>query len=294
MILLATKNLKNLTVSIKMDRLSPLFSRFTLTARVFYSGNPCGSFDFGAEDGVGYLHILRRGEVFVIQPGCEPSLVTEPSVIFYPRPRPHRFHVQEGSQAEIICTTIDFGAGLGNPLINALPEVLIIPLSHIAELAPMLSLFFDEAFAERCGRQAAVNRLAEYFLVLLLRHTIDAKLIGGGMISGLSDAKLSKAITAMHERPEHVWSLEELAQTANMSRARFAVLFRETVGTTPLDYLTDWRISVAQTLLKSGKPLKLVAPEVGYSHPVALTRVFTKRVGLSPKKWMEHSKTVAA
>ncbi|NOU01067.1 MAG: helix-turn-helix domain-containing protein, partial [Gallionella sp.] len=61
---------------------------------------------------------------------------------------------------------------------------------------------------------------------------------------------------------------------------------RETVGTTPLDYLTDWRISVAQTLLKSGKPLKLVAPAVGYSHPIALTRIFAKRVGVSPKEWL--------
>ena len=276
-----------------MDRLSPLFARFTLTARVFYSGNPCGTFDFSDTQGAGYLHILRRGEVRVLQPGSTPILVKEPSVIFYPRPRVHRFKVQKNCEAEIICTTIDFGAGLGNPLINALPDVLIIPMTSIAELTPMLALFFDEAFAQRCGRQAAVDRLAEYFLVLLLRHTVETKILTTGILAGLADARLAKAITAMHERPEHVWSLEELAHTADMSRARFAVVFRETVGTTPLDYLTDWRVSVAQTLLKSGKPLKLVAPAVGYSHPIALTRVFTKRMGLSPKAWLDERKVVA-
>lgn len=275
-----------------MDRLSPLFSRFSLTARVFYSGNPCGTFDFSDANGVGYLHILRRGAVNILQPDAASLAVDEPSVIFYPRPRPHRFQVHENSNAEIICTTIDFGAGLGNPLINALPEVLIIPLIRIAELGPMLTLFFDEAFAQRCGRQAAVNRLAEYFLVLLLRHTIEAQLITSGILAGLADARLAKAITAMHERPEHVWSLEELAHTADMSRARFAVTFRDTVGTTPLDYLTDWRISVAQTLLKSGKPLKLVAPAVGYSHPIALTRIFAKKVGASPKEWLDRIKAI--
>lgn len=273
-----------------MDRLSPLFSRFSLTARVFYSGNPCGNFDFSDADGVGYLHILRRGEVRVIQPGSEPILVKQPSVIFYPRPHPHRFKIHKNCEAEIICTTVDFGAGLGNPLINALPDVLIIPLNSIAELTPMLALFFDEAFAQRCGRQAAVDRLAEYFLVLLLRHTVETKIITTGILAGLADARLAKAITSMHERPEHGWSLEELAHTADMSRARFAVAFRETVGTTPLDYLTDWRVSVAQTLLKSGKPLKLVAPAVGYSHPIALTRVFTKRMGVSPKEWLDRTK----
>ncbi|MGB8517358.1 MAG: AraC family transcriptional regulator, partial [Gallionella sp.] len=176
---------------------------------------------------------------------------------------------------------------------NALPDVLIIPMTSIAELTPMLALYFDEAFAQRCGRQAAVDRLAEYFLVLLLRHTVETKILTTGILAGLADARLAKAITAMHERPEHVWSLEELAHTADMSRARFAVVFRETVGTTPLDYLTDWRVSVAQTLLKSGKPLKLVAPAVGYSHPIALTRVFTKRMGLSPKAWLDERKVVA-
>ena len=71
-----------------------------------------------------------------------------------------------------------------------------------------------------------------------------------------------------------------------MSRARFALNFRARVGATPLDYLTDWRISVAQTLLRRGKPLKAVAPAVGYTSPVALTRVFTRRLGLSPAAWL--------
>ncbi|MEQ1527187.1 MAG: AraC family transcriptional regulator [Gallionella sp.] len=275
-----------ITISINMDRLSPLFSRFSLTAQVFYSGNPCGTFDFSDAKGVGYLHILRRGSVHIIQPNTEPILAAEPSVIFYPRPRQHRFQVDEKNEAEIICTTIDFGAGLGNPLLSALPDMIIIPLTRISGLTPVLALLFDESFNHRCGRQAAVDRLAEYFLVLLLRHTIETQLITGGILAGLADGRLAKAITAMHERPEHAWSLENLAHTADMSRARFAVHFRETVGTTPLDYLTGWRISVAQTLLKSGKPLKLVAPAVGYSHPIALTRVFAKRVGVSPKEWL--------
>ena len=70
-----------------------------------------------------------------------------------------------------------------------------------------------------------------------------------------------------------------------MSRARFAVHFRETVGMTPLDYLTDWRIGVAQALLKAGKSLKLVAPAVGYMSPTAFTRVFSQRIGASPTEW---------
>ncbi len=71
-----------------------------------------------------------------------------------------------------------------------------------------------------------------------------------------------------------------------MSRARFAARFREAVDTTPMNYLTDWRVSVAQRLLARGNSLKFVAPEVGYATPAALTRVFRKRTGMSPAEWL--------
>jgi AraC-like DNA-binding protein len=106
-----------------------------------------------------------------------------------------------------------------------------------------LALLFDEAFAQRSGREAAIDSLVEYFVVLLLRHAIDAKLIEGGVLAALADARLAKAMMAMHGRPEQAWPLAEPAQVAGMSRARFALNFRGTVGATPLDYLTDWSIS---------------------------------------------------
>jgi len=269
-----------------MDKLSPLFSRFTLSARVFYSGILCGASDFDTSAGIGHLHLLRQGRLKISQQNKKIIEVKQPSVIFYPRPHQHRFEVKHQHGAELVCAEIDFGAGMGNPLVCSLPEVVIIPLSDIDGLTSLLDMLFDEAFASRCGRQVAVDRLAEYFLLLLLRHTIETQLIEIGVFAGLSDVRLARAITAMHEKPEYPWTLEKLAQKANMSRTRFAVNFRETVGITPLEYLTDWRVSIAQTLLKRGQPLKMVAPSVGYGSSIALTRVFSKRVGVSPTVWL--------
>ena len=269
-----------------MDLLSPLFARFSLSARVFYTGTLCGMVDFDNSQGIGILHVLRRGRLRVVQPSAPSLELTRPSLLFYRQPCPHRFEVDDSDGADLVCAFIEFGSGVGNPLLRGLPDLLMAPMTEIAGVEPTLALLFDEAFAQRSGREAAIDRLVEYFMVLLLRHTIDARLIKGGVLAALADARLAKAMTAMHERPEHPWSLGELARTAGMSRARFAVSFRHIVGTTPLDYLTDWRISVAQTLLKRGKPLKSVAPAVGYMSPVAFTRVFTKRLGVSPTVWL--------
>ncbi|QRX84361.1 AraC family transcriptional regulator [Glaciimonas sp. PAMC28666] len=269
-----------------MDRLSPLFARFAPSARVFHIGSLCGSADADLTEGNGHIHLISTGRLTVFRPRLDPIIITEPSVLFFPRPSAHRLHVEERDNTEMVCATIQFGNGLENPVMRALPEVMVIPLESVPSLKPMLALLFAEAFSDKCGRQAAIDRLTEYLMVLLLRHAMSNKLVGGGILAGLGDPRLAKAITAMHERPEQSWSLEQLAESAGMSRARFAVHFRETVGMTPLDYLTDWRVGVAQVLLRAGQSLKLVAPAVGYMSPTAFTRVFSQRIGASPTEWL--------
>lgn len=269
-----------------MDRLSPFFAHFMLSVRVFHSGRLCGTSGDHETRYAGHLHVLRQGSLTVTEANGRTIPIDQPSVLFYPRPFRHRFRADEGSGAEIVCASIEFGAGMLNPLVLALPEVLIVPLASVQELAPTVELLFAEAFGQLPGRQTAVDRLAEYFLVLLLRAAMEARLVEGGILMGLADSRLVHAITAIHERPEHPWSLQELAQAAGMSRARFAVHFRRIVGMTPFDYLADWRIGVAQDLLKRGKSLKIVAPSVGYTNSTALTRAFTLRIGMSPKAWL--------
>jgi AraC-like DNA-binding protein len=279
--------------SIEPDRLAPFFANFTLSARVFYSGRLCG-ISGDHDDNVGHLHVLRRGQLTVIHPDGRSLVIDQPSVLFYPRRGRHRFQTDEQNGAELVCASIEFGAGMLNPLVRTLPDVLVVPLSSVTELTPTTDLLFTEAFSQHPGRQTAVDRLAEYFLILLLRVAMQHHLVEGGVVTGLADPRLSLAIAAIHLRPEHSWSLEELAAAAGMSRARFAAHFRKTVGVTPFEYLADWRIGIAQSLLKRGQSLKIVAPSVGYSSSAALTRVFIQRVGLSPTQWLSRNTSALA
>jgi AraC-like DNA-binding protein len=178
-----------------------------------------------------------------------------------------------------------------NPLIASLPEPFVVPLEALPELAPALKLLFSESASELPGRQTALDRLFEYVLVLLIRSALNEHLVDSGVLLGLADERLGKAIEGMHKHPETAWSLEELAQSAGMSRARFAAHFRKVVGMTPFDYLTNWRLGVAQTMLRKGNSLKLIAAAVGYTNATALTRVFTQRLGMSPSEWLARSRT---
>ncbi|MGO4210056.1 cupin domain-containing protein [Terriglobus sp. 2YAB30_2] len=273
-----------------MDRLAPFFERFSLTARMFYSGTLCGSTPDQANDHAGYLHVLGKGTLKISRPGARKLVIDRPSVIFFPRPRLHRLHGPMEDGAELVCATIEFGTGMLNTLIACLPEPLVVPLDALPELAPTLQLLFTEAAAQSPGRQAALDRLFEYLFVLLMRSAASAHIVESGILPGLSDPRLSRAIEAMHQRPETSWSLEHLAQLAGMSRARFAVHFRQVVGMTPFDYLTNWRLGIAQTMLQKGNSLKLIAAAVGYANAPALTRVFTQRLGVSPSEWLARSR----
>src|ERR1700751_5872637 len=271
-----------------MDQLAPFFERFSLPARRFYSGLVCGSSADQSEHAA-YLHVLKKGRLKVTRPDARQIVIDTPSILFFPRPRLHRLQGPEQEGAELVCGTIEFGAGMLNPVIASFPEPLVLPLDALPELGPTLQLLFAEAFSKLPGRQTALDRLFEYLFVLLIRSAMNAHLVDRGVLMGLADQRLGKAIECMHKHPETSWSLEQLAQRAGMSRARFAAYFRQVVGMTPFDYLTNWRLGVAQTMLRKGNSLKLIASAVGYENATALTRVFTQRVGMPPSEWLTRS-----
>ena len=273
-----------------MDQLAPLLRQITLSAQSFFSGDLCQLVDFNDAERSGHVHILKSGAVAMAVRNGPPQVIDRPSVLFFPRPCPHTL-VPVDERCELLCAYIDLGIKVRSPLAMALPEVLVLPFDHMSPVKPTLELLFQEAFDDAFGRQAALDRLIEYFLIQMLRHVVVSGQLRGGIFAALADARLAQAVNAMHERPAHPWTLDELADVAGMSRARFAVNFREAVGLTPLDYLTDWRMSIAQNLLKLGRPIKSVASAVGYQSQAALARVFAKRIGHAPTEWLKQFET---
>ncbi|MGY0620570.1 cupin domain-containing protein [Lysobacter sp. A378] len=268
-----------------VDRLEALLAHFSVTAQVFHAGALCGINDLLPEGDTGQLHLIRSGPVDVIHGGSVAQRVTVPSLLLYPRPMAHRFSTDPERGADFACANLSFEGGGGNPIVAALPAFTCLPLAKIDGAASVLGLLFEEAFAHRCGRQALVNRLFEVVLIQVLRQLMESGQTQVGMLAGLADTRLRRALVAMHEQPAREWSLESLADSAGMSRSVFANSFRETVGCTPGAYLQQWRIGLARQALRKGRPLKLIASEVGYGSEAALSRAFKSVLGVSPRGW---------
>lgn len=277
-----------------LDRLSPLFERFRVRASLFHTGALCGVTHFDARPGRAFLHVMRCGEMEVTHAAdsglVERLWVREPSLIFYPRPLAHDFHNAPADGADFVCATLDFDAGAAHPLVQALPPLVVLPLERVDGIAATLMLLFSESERVRCGQRLLADRLFEVLLLQLLRWMLDQPEapLPLGLMRGLADPRLARALTALHAHPGEAWPLERMAAQAGMSRSRFAEAFRDALGQTPADYLAEWRLAIARSELRAGKPLKALAAELGYANASALSRLFAQRhAGLSPRAWLQ-------
>ena len=275
------------------DRLVWLLRRFELRAKVFLAGSLRQSATAPARPAAGYLHVLQSGSVRVTSDDGSSVVIDEPSAFFYMNPTRHDIEPLDDN-VSMVCATFEFGIGQGNPLQAALPELCVLRFADAPALADTLELLFRESAEAHCGREAILDRLSEVALILILRDLMDGQRLDIGLLAGLADPKLKRAINAIHERPEHDWTLDTMAREALMSRARFAQHFHGVVGMTPGAYLSDWRLGLAKSMLLKGATVQAIAAEVGYGSASALSRVFANRIGMSPSAWRQSQQAIAA
>lgn len=276
-----------------VDRLTPLLQRFRVRTHLFHAGPLCGETTFPAEAGRGFLHVLRRGEMELTvrdERGItERMLITRPSLLFFARPSHHSFLNAPTEESDFTCATLDFDGGATHPLVRALPSVIVLPLDEVASLGPALDLLFSEVDNVRCGHPILADRLFEVVLIQLLRWMLDNPSHLSptqSLLSGLADERLAAALVAVHEAPGEPWTLQTMARVAAMSRSAFASRFKEVIGQTPVDYLTEWRLTIAQENLRAGMSVSTIAAELGYASASAFSRAFAQRIGHSPRAWL--------
>ena len=173
-------------------------------------------------------------------------------------------------------------SGDTNPFLAALPEKVEFDISDNAEAQGIVEIIRNETAGARCGAGSVINRLAEVLVVRLFRHSLELGAAEPGLLAGLSDPRIGRAVVAIHDQPGHNWNNASLAQEAGLSLSRFAELFAHTMGETPMGYLRRWRLILAQQDLRRGARVETVARRYAYASAEAFSRAFRKTYGVAP------------
>lgn len=272
-----------------MDLLSQLMEHFSIRTGVFYSGNLCGVSSFKPQQGKeGHLHVLSAGELTLSSAHTEYRQLSQPCIIYLPNSTPHVIE-GVGDGAEVVCANVEYRSGQMNPLLSALPDVIVIPFADAPNLMPVIEVLFRESSQESSGQQYLMDKLSDALMALIFRHLIEQQQIDQGVFSALAHPRLASVVTAVHLLPARHFSIAEMASLAAMSRTQFIEAFKREVGETPGDYVQKWRVSVAQSLLLQNKPINWVADEVGYSSYSGFSRAFQHVAGVSPRLWLKQN-----
>jgi AraC-like DNA-binding protein len=182
--------------------------------------------------------------------------------------------------------------GHAEMLLGSLPPIVHIRKeSDKAAMRLSLERMREELRDPQPGGALIAQQLAYMMLIQALRlHLADGTRRGVGWLFALADKQMRAAIACMHDNPEHRWTLQELAERVGMSRSIFALKFKETVGETPMEYLTRWRMLLAGDRLKTaGDSLSDIARSLGYESESAFGKAFKRVMGCSPKQYSRGS-----
>lgn len=237
--------------------------------------------------------MIPHGDPHVVS--SAPGMRAEPKWDIYRRPPDDDalpFTLRTGdsgsSDTHLICGFFSCDVRPFNPLLDSLPRFMRFGRDASQASGGLLDQFIRFATAEtsnkRAGRQSILNRLSELMFVEVIRLHMDQLANNNtGWLAGLRDPVVGRALTLLHARPSHAWTLEELASEAGASRSSLADHFAHLVGCAPIQYLTKWRMQMAaKRLADPGAKIAVVAYEVGYESEAAFSRAFKKLVGRSP------------
>lgn len=193
------------------------------------------------------------------------------------------------SGASLICGFLGCDLRPFNPLLASLPRRMHLRGLPSAFLEAFSRQVTEESRLRRAGADTVLTRLAELmFIEVMRRYLEDLPPTGTGWLAGLRDRAVGQTLALLHAKPSHPWTLAELARRVASSRSRLGERFTQLVGQPPMQYLTQWRMQVAATLLlQSGAKVAAIGSEVGYDSEAAFSRAFKKSTGFAPGTWRE-------
>ncbi|MGE5278668.1 MAG: AraC family transcriptional regulator [Acidobacteriota bacterium] len=195
-----------------------------------------------------------------------------------------------GASSRFICGFLACDPHLSQAFLGGLPPLVKVSIRDDPSgqwLENSLKFSVSEAANREAGAGAMLTKLSEVVFGETLRRYIRQLPEGEtGWLAGARDAGVGKALTLLHHRHAHAWTVAELAREAGLSRTVLSERFRHFLGVPPMAYLTRWRLQLgARELTDTSRGVAQIASEVGYESEAAFNRAFKREYGLPPARY---------
>lgn len=284
-----------------MNAVNQLFAPLKLEANVFHNGQYCGAWAIdvsGAQKMT--FHVVVRGNCY-LKVSDQTIKLNQGDAVFFPRDSQHIVTNLPDQDVEInsaeslpmleLLTEPSTGLVCGNfghqhPLFERitkqLPEVILVRRDAGSSSSRIIDLVLEESASSGDETSVLLNRLSDCLFLLIVRDHLDVE---SGLFAAMSHPKLIQAMALMHSSPDQKIGLEQLANEAHMSRSSFSALFKSVVGQSPMDYLKQWRITLAyRWLVDEGISTYEAAIRCGYESESSFSKAFTSVMGFGPGK----------
>lgn len=195
-----------------------------------------------------------------------------------------------GAPSRFICGFLACDPQLSQAFLGGLPPCIKVNIRDDSSgqwLENSLKFSVIQAANREAGAAAMLTKLAEVaFAETLRRYVRELPKGQTGWLAGARDADVGRALTLLHQRPAHPWTVAGLAREIGLSRTVLSERFRHFLAEPPMAYLTRWRLQLgARALTTTSHSVAEIASDVGYESEAAFNRAFKREYGLPPARY---------
>jgi AraC-like DNA-binding protein len=205
-----------------------------------------------------------------------------------------RFVDVGGTDCVVLAGQVLLHPAMGSFFLESVPDLVHVRATQAeaAGLRWIVERIVVERRSSLPGSGVATAQLAQLLFIQALRaHVASGGAMPAGWLRAIGDERLAAALRRMHDEPARSWTLSALAKAAGMSRTSFAVRFKEVAGVAPLGYLAEWRMRLAQKVLRDEEtPVRRIAESLGYSSESAFSNAFKRVTGAAPRTYREEAR----
>ncbi|WP_196223553.1 AraC family transcriptional regulator [Roseibium sp. RKSG952] len=128
--------------------------------------------------------------------------------------------------------------------------------------------------------------MSRVFLVKLLQKYGKRRAEDVELSSRFTSRHYQRVLSFVQRRLDQTITVDQLAAEAGMSPSHFARVFKETLGSTPMQYVMAYRIEQAIKMMDDAeRPLGDIALACGFADQAHFTRSFKQVVGQTPRAY---------